>query len=36
LSGTRFEPAGFTGDDDVPEATSIVDYVARRLAGDFP
>ena len=36
LSGTRFGPAGLTGDDDIPEATSIVDYVARRLAADFP
>jgi ribonucleoside-diphosphate reductase alpha chain len=31
----RFDPAGATGDAEVPEATSIVDYLARRLAHDF-
>jgi ribonucleoside-diphosphate reductase alpha chain len=31
----RFDPAGATGDTEVPEATSIVDYLARRLAHDF-
>ncbi|MGH2793715.1 MAG: vitamin B12-dependent ribonucleotide reductase, partial [Actinomycetota bacterium] len=31
----RFEPAGMTDDTDVRLATSIVDYVARRLALDY-
>lgn len=30
-----FPPAGPTGDPDVPMATSIVDYVARKLAAIF-
>jgi len=33
--GTRFEPAGFTDDQDVRLAQSIVDYVFRRLALDY-
>ncbi len=35
LRGLRFEPAGLTDDHEVPEATSVMDYVARRLAADF-
>jgi ribonucleoside-diphosphate reductase alpha chain len=35
LRGLRFDPAGVTGDGEVPEATSVVDYLARRLAHDF-
>jgi ribonucleoside-diphosphate reductase alpha chain len=31
----RFEPAGMTDDNDVRLATSIVDYVFRRLAIDY-
>jgi len=31
----RFEPAGMTDDPDVRMATSVMDYVARRLALDF-
>jgi ribonucleoside-diphosphate reductase alpha chain len=35
LRGLRFEPAGPTDDHEIPEATSVMDYVARRLAADF-
>jgi ribonucleoside-diphosphate reductase alpha chain len=35
LRGLRFEPAGLTDDHEIPDATSIMDYVARRLAADF-
>jgi len=35
LRGLRFEPAGLTDDREIPEATSVMDYVARRLATDF-
>jgi ribonucleoside-diphosphate reductase alpha chain len=31
----RFEPAGMTDDSDIRMATSLVDYVFRRLALDF-
>ncbi len=31
----RFEPAGLTDDPEIPRATSIIDYVVRRLALDF-
>lgn len=27
--GTRFEPAGHTGSDEIPRCTSVLDYVAR-------
>jgi ribonucleoside-diphosphate reductase alpha chain len=36
LRGLRFEPAGLTDDPEIPQATSVMDYVARRLAADFP
>ncbi|WP_162959228.1 hypothetical protein [Micromonospora tulbaghiae] len=32
LRHTRYAPAGRTGDTEVPEATSLGDYLARRLA----
>jgi ribonucleoside-diphosphate reductase alpha chain len=36
FKGTRFEPSGFTGNQDVPIATSIMDYLFRWLALRFP
>jgi hypothetical protein len=35
LRGTHFAPAGQTDDPEIPEASSLVDYVARRLTNDF-
>lgn len=35
LINIRFDPAGPTGDHDLPKATSLADYVARRLALDY-
>lgn len=35
FSYVRFEPAGFTGNKDIPSAQSIVDYVFRWLALKF-
>jgi ribonucleoside-diphosphate reductase alpha chain len=35
LRGTRFEPAGFTGNPEIPIATSIMDYLFRWLALRF-
>ena len=35
FKGTRFEPSGFTHDPDIPQATSIVDYVAQFLDHNF-
>lgn len=32
---TRFEPAGFTGNPDIPSATSVIDYIARWLGIKF-
>jgi ribonucleoside-diphosphate reductase alpha chain len=32
---TRAEPSGLTNDAELPSATSLMDYVARRLALDF-
>jgi ribonucleoside-diphosphate reductase alpha chain len=32
---TRFEPAGMTDDPDIRFATSIVDYIFRRLAIEY-
>ena len=34
LAGTRFPPAGPTDDAELPQATSIVDYLVRRVALD--
>lgn len=31
FKGMRFEPMGATGNPDIPEALSIIDYVARYL-----
>jgi ribonucleoside-diphosphate reductase alpha chain len=35
FSRTRFEPAGFTGNPEVPRATSIMDYLFRWLGAKF-
>ncbi|MFQ5508723.1 MAG: vitamin B12-dependent ribonucleotide reductase [Leptospirillia bacterium] len=35
FSHTRFEPAGFTGNPDVPIAKSVIDYVFRWLGNKF-
>ena len=35
FSRTRFEPSGFTGNPDIPRATSIMDYMFRWLASKF-
>jgi ribonucleoside-diphosphate reductase alpha chain len=35
LKDMRFEPHGMTDDSDISEATSVMDYLARRLALDF-
>jgi ribonucleoside-diphosphate reductase alpha chain len=32
----RFEPMGYTGNEEIPEAQSIVDYVFRWLTNRFP
>ncbi|MEU4243137.1 hypothetical protein [Actinoplanes sp. NPDC026619] len=34
LANMRFVPAGMTDDPELPMATSLMDYVARRLAVD--
>ncbi|MBE3204678.1 MULTISPECIES: TSCPD domain-containing protein [Frankiaceae] len=36
FTGLRFEPSGVTDDPEIPQAMSIIDYVVRRLALDFP
>jgi ribonucleoside-diphosphate reductase alpha chain len=33
--GTRFDPSGFTGNTEIPRATSIADYVFRWLKLKF-
>ena len=35
FAGQRFEPMGMTDDPDVPDAVSVGDYLARRLAYDW-
>ncbi|RMH41022.1 MAG: vitamin B12-dependent ribonucleotide reductase [Deltaproteobacteria bacterium] len=35
FKGTRFEPAGFTGNQEIPIATSIMDYLFRWLSLRF-
>ncbi|GAA1801367.1 hypothetical protein GCM10009682_24020 [Luedemannella flava] len=35
LTGLRFEPAGATGDPEIPTATSVADYLGRRIAADL-
>ena len=34
LVGMRFEPMGMTDDEDIPEASSVMDWIARRIALD--
>jgi ribonucleoside-diphosphate reductase alpha chain len=34
LKDLRFEPFGMTDDPDIPEATSVMDWAARRIALD--
>lgn len=35
FKGMRFEPQGMTSNGDIPEASSIVDYIARFLEFEF-
>ncbi|GGU45569.1 TSCPD domain-containing protein [Lentzea flava] len=35
LTNTRYEPMGMTDDPEIPQASSVMDYVFRRLALDF-
>lgn len=35
FKGMRFEPMGLTDNSDVPECSSIIDYVARYLEHQF-
>jgi ribonucleoside-diphosphate reductase alpha chain len=35
FKGTRFEPSGFTGNQEIPIATSIMDYLFRWLSARF-
>lgn len=35
LTNTRYEPMGMTDDPEIPQASSVMDYVVRRLALDF-
>jgi ribonucleoside-diphosphate reductase alpha chain len=35
FKGMRFEPMGQTNNDEIPETSSIVDYVARYLELHF-
>jgi ribonucleoside-diphosphate reductase alpha chain len=35
FKGMRFEPMGPTGNPDIPEALSVIDYVARYLERTF-
>jgi hypothetical protein len=35
FTNTRFEPMGLTDDPDIPRASSVGDYLARRLAHDW-
>lgn len=35
FSHTRFEPSGWTKNDDIPQVTSIVDYIFRWLEMNF-
>jgi ribonucleoside-diphosphate reductase alpha chain len=36
FTNMRFEPAGMTDDQDIRTASSVMDYIFRRLALDFP
>ena len=35
LANHRYEPAGATTDPEIPQVTSVSDYLARRLARDY-
>lgn len=35
FKGMRFEPMGHTSNPDIPEASSIIDYIARYLEAHF-
>lgn len=35
LRDSRFEPLGWTNDPDLPDVSSIVDYVVQRVALDY-
>lgn len=35
LKDQRFEPEGMTNDADIPHVTSVMDWLARRIALDF-
>jgi ribonucleoside-diphosphate reductase alpha chain len=35
LKDQRFEPSGFTDDPDIPHVSSVMDWLAQRLALDF-
>src|SRR6266702_3468463 len=35
LTNTRFEPSGFTENPSIRYASSVLDYIARRLGGKF-
>lgn len=35
FKGMRFEPMGHTSNPDIPEASSIIDYIARYLEQHF-
>lgn len=35
LKGTRFDPSGFTGDQEFPRCTSVLDLLARYLEARF-
>jgi hypothetical protein len=35
FTGQRFEPMGTTDDPDIPQTSSVGDYLARRLAHDW-
>ena len=35
FKGMRFEPMGATANPDIPEASSIVDYIARYIEREF-
>lgn len=33
--GTQFDPSGLTDDPEIPQVTSILDYIGQRLRKDF-
>jgi ribonucleoside-diphosphate reductase alpha chain len=35
LKDMRFEPFGMTDDPDIPQASSVMDWLARRIALDY-